>query len=86
VKEKLYYIQNGWLGNAIVWWAKDRKGYTTDIEKAGKYTKDEAKEIIQRPQDRAWECCHVDNCSSARRTVIDGQYLNKRYRLIGRKR
>lgn len=85
-KEKLYYIQNGWIGNAISWWAKDSKGYTTEIDKAGKYTKEEAKSIIQRPEDKAWECSHVDNCLAARKTVIDGQYLNTRYRLVGRRK
>jgi len=36
MKEKLYYIQNVYVGNAILWWAIDSKGYTTDIGKAGK--------------------------------------------------
>jgi hypothetical protein len=42
-KQELYYIQNGYVGNAILWWGVDSKGYTTDITKAGKYTKEEAK-------------------------------------------
>lgn len=86
MNEKLYYIQNGWVGNAILWWAKDSKGYTTEIDKAGKYTKEEVKDIIKRPQDVAWECSHVDNNISARKLVIDGQYLNRRYKLIGNKK
>lgn len=85
-KDKMYYIQNGWVGNAILWWGKDSKGYTTYIQQAGKYTKEQAKEIIKRPEDKAWECSHVDNCIEARKTIIDGQYLNRRYRLIGTKR
>lgn len=85
-KEELYYIQNGWVGNAILWWAKESRGYTTDIRNAGKYTKEEAKKIIQRPQDKAWLCRHVDNNKEAQKVAIDGQYLKKRYRLIGKKR
>lgn len=85
-KEKMYYIQNGWVGNAILWWAIDSKGYTTEIDKAGKFTKSETKEIIKRPQDKAWECSHVDKCLEARKTIIDGQYLNAKHRLVGRRR
>jgi hypothetical protein len=84
--QELYYIQNGYVGNAILWWGIDSKGYTTDITKAGKYTKEEAQKIIQRPQDIAWLCKHIDNNNEARKIIVDMQYLNKRYRLIGKRR
>lgn len=84
-KEKMYYIQNGYVGNAILWWAENSRGYTTDFTKAGKYTKEEAKSIIQRPCDIAWECSHVDNCKEAQKLIIDGQYLNCKRRMIGRR-
>ena len=61
-KEELYYIQNqGFVGNAIIWWRVDGRGYTTDIREAGKFTKEEAKEIIKRPEDTAWPCSYIDN-------------------------
>ena len=85
-KEKLYYIQNGYVGNAILWWGKDSKGYTTEIDKAGKYTHAEAKQIIQRPCDIAWECSHVDGCTKAHKTIIDMQYLNSKKRLVGKRK
>ncbi len=84
-KEKLYYIQNGYVGNAILWWAIDSKGYTTEIEKAGKHTKEQAKQIIQRPEDRAWECNYVDKNLKAHKRIIDGQYLDIKKCLKGRK-
>lgn len=84
--EKLYYIQNGYVGNAILWWGVEGKGYTTDIEKAGKYTKEEAKKIIKRPQDIAWLCSHVDNNEKAKKLIVDCQYLNRRYRLVGKRK
>ncbi len=84
--QELYYIQNGYVGNAILWWGIDSKGYTTDITKAGKYTKEQAKEIIQRPQDVAWLCKHVDNNEAAKKLIIDVQYLKRRYRLVGKRR
>lgn len=83
MEEKLYYIQNGWIGNSILWWAIDSKGYTTEISKAGKFTEKEALGIITRPEDSAWECDHVDNCLEARKTIIDGQYLNYKFHIRG---
>lgn len=85
-KEKLYYIQNGYVGNAMCWWAKDSRGYTCDINKAGRYTHEEAKQIIKRPEDIAWLCSHVDNNSLAHKMTIDAQYLNHRYCLKGKRK
>ena len=82
----MYYIQNGYVGNAILWWAENSRGYTTDFTKAGKYTKEEAKIIIQRPCDVAWECSHIDNCKEAQKLTIDGQYLNYKKRMIGKRK
>jgi hypothetical protein len=76
-KGKLYYIQNGYVGNAILWWGIDSKGYTTNFAEAGKYTYAEAKEIIKRPQDRAWLCSYVDKNEKAKKLIIDGQYLDR---------
>lgn len=85
-KEKMYYIQNGYVGNSVLWWAIDSKGYTTEIEKAGKYPKSEAKKIIERPQDIAWECSYIDNNLKARKVIIDGQSLESKKSLKGRKK
>ena len=84
--EKLYYIHNGFVGNAMCWWGKDSKGYTCDINKAGKYTKEEAKRIIKRPEDQAWLCSYVDKNEKAHKMTIDNQYLNYRYCLKGKRR
>jgi len=87
MKNELYYIQNGYVGNAILWWGVNSQGYTTDISKAGKYTKEEAKNIIQRPEDTAWLCSYIDNNIEARKTIIDGQYLSsKRHRLVSKRK
>jgi len=81
MSDKVYYIQTGYVGNSILWWGKNSSGYTTEIDKAGKFTHDEAMRIIERPQDKAWLCEHVDNCVKARKTIIDGQYLNTDFRI-----
>lgn len=85
MKTELYYIQNGWVGNAILWWAENSRGYTTDITKAGKYTREEAQNICKRPEDSAWLCSHVDNNTEARKLVIDGQYLDSKHKRTWRK-
>lgn len=79
----MYYIQNGYVGNAMCWWGLNSRGYTTDINKAQRYTAEEAENIIKRPQDIAWECDHIDNNLDARKTIIDSQYLNYDYRIVG---
>jgi hypothetical protein len=75
-KPMLYYIKNGFVGNAISWWAVDGKGYTTDITKAGKYSEDEARSICRRPEDTAWPVGYVDGNEKAHKMIIDGQYLD----------
>ena len=77
-KGKLYYIQNGYVGNAILWWGVDSKGYTTNFAEAGKYNFAKAKEIVKRPQDKAWLCSYVDKNEKAKKLIIDGQYLDSR--------
>ena len=79
-KEQMYYIQNaGYLGNAMIWWGVDGKGYTVDIRKAGKYTKERAKRICTRLEDTAWECEYIDNLEKAKKLIIDSQYPDRKY-------
>ena len=78
MKNTEYYIQNGYVGNAICWWRAKGKGYTSDFNEAGRYSEEEAKKISDgRKQDIAWDCDYVDNCKSAHKLIIDGQYLNQ---------
>jgi hypothetical protein len=72
-----FYVQDrrNYVGNAVLWWAKDGKGYTTDLTKAHKYTKDE---IISdftdsRETDIIWIGSHVEK---AIRSYVDAQYLD----------
>jgi hypothetical protein len=80
---KLYYIQNGYIGNAILWWRINSKGYTTDIKLAHKFTEEEAIKIISNKEkgNFAWECKHVDKNEEAKKLIIDGQYLNQDFKL-----
>ena len=60
--EEMYYIQNGFSGNALVWWAKDSKGYTSNLNEAGEYTKEFAFNQVScgRSGEYAWLCSYVD--------------------------
>lgn len=60
--KEMYYIQNGFSGNAIVWWAKDSKGYTSNLNEAGKFTKEFAFNQVAcgRSGEYAWPCSYVD--------------------------
>ena len=76
-----YYIQNGYVGNAVLWWRADSKGYTANFKEAGRYSKEQAMAIINnRPnEDRAWLCSHVDETLKAQVITIDTQYLDTQY-------
>lgn len=75
MKEEMYYVWSGqYVGNAMVWWGKNRSGYTCDLDKAGKYTKEEAIEITNcRDSDSAFLCKRIDE--NAIRTV-DAQHIS----------
>lgn len=70
-----FYIQNGFVGNAIVWWGLGSSGYETDITKAQIYTKQEILErfVGGREQDRIWEAKHV---LTGIKQVVDIQKLS----------
>lgn len=79
VPVKEYYIQNGCIGNAVLWLVKDSSAYTTEIDQAGRYTKKQAQEIIICNEDSAWLCEHVDTNVNAAKLIIDYQYLDAKY-------
>lgn len=84
---KEYYIQNGWVGNAIAWWAERSEGYTTDIRKACRYTEKEAKRIVDsRKEDIAWPCDYIDNNEKAKKTIIDCQLADNSVCMRGKQK
>jgi hypothetical protein len=75
-----YYIQNkdaGYLGNAIIFWAKNSRGYTADLNKAEQFTEERAKEICtgNPNKNKAWSVDYIDNNKGIQR-IIDSQYLD----------
>lgn len=76
-----YYIENrdsGFLGNSIMFWAKGRNGYTAKLEKAEKFSFDEAKKICKGnpTKNKAWEVDYIVN-NEGTATLTDSQYLDR---------
>lgn len=74
-----YYIQNknaGYLGNAILFWAKGRNGYTADLDNSEIFTEEEAKDICNGNPDKnkAWPIDYIDTNKGIQR-IVDSQYL-----------
>lgn len=60
---ELYYLQDtrGVVGNSALWWAKNRNGYTCDLNKAHVFTMKEAYDQHRsRPTDLPWPVSVVD--------------------------
>lgn len=77
-----YYIQNknaGYLGNAILFWAKDNCGYTADLNNSRIFTEEEAKQLCNdNPyKNKAWAVEYIDNNRGIQR-IVDSQYLDSK--------
>lgn len=79
----LFYLQDSrsYVGNDVLWWAKDNKGYTTDLRKAELYTLEEANRMHQqRLTDIPWPKEYIDNKT---RPAVDMQYIKRDEALKG---
>jgi len=79
----LFYLQDSraYVGNDVLWWAIDGKGYTTDLRKAHVYTKDEAvKQHESRITDIPWPKEYIDEKT---RPAVDMQYIKREEALLG---
>lgn len=71
-----WYLQDtrSYVGNDVMWWAKDGNGYTTDVSKAHVYGREEAfRKAAMRGTDRAWPKAYIDGKT---RPAVDMQYIN----------
>jgi hypothetical protein len=75
-ENEMYYIQDnrGYVGNSVLWWGYDGNGYTTELNKAQKYSREEViKHFVDgRHSDVIWRASHVE---TKIRTHVDMQYL-----------
>jgi hypothetical protein len=79
----LYYLQDSrsYVGNDVLWWAKDGKGYTTDLSKAHIFTKAEAVSRHEsRGTDIPWPKEYIDGKT---RPAVDMQYIKRDEALAG---
>lgn len=78
-----FYLQDSrtYVGNDMLFWAVDGKGYTTDMRKAEVYTKDEAVARHQaRESDIPWPKAYID---ARTRPAVDMQYVKRDEALAG---
>lgn len=75
-KERYYIVcSQDFVGNSIVLWRPNSRGYTIHLEDAGKYTKETAQAICQtRDTDKAYP---VDVLDKVSRKHVDGQAMYK---------
>lgn len=81
--QDLFYIQDSrqYVGNDMLWWCPEGKGYTTDMRQAGTFTRDEAQRLHNhRPTDIPWPKDYID---SRTRPAVDAQYVRRDEALAG---
>jgi hypothetical protein len=70
-----YYIRNkdaGYLGNAPVWWSKGGQGYSAYLEKAERFSKEDAYKKVNMDSDK-FEAFPCDLIDVKTHTVFDCQ-------------
>jgi hypothetical protein len=73
----LFYLQDSrsYVGNDLLFWAKDGCGYTTDVSKAEVYSREEAQQQHNsRETDIPWPKDYIDQKT---RPAVDHQYVRR---------
>lgn len=79
--DKTFYVQDrrGYVGNSVLWWGLNGDGYTTNIDNAHKFTKNEVQSFIGgRETDIIWESQHIE---SVVKRHVDSQYLKSEFKI-----
>lgn len=73
--EELFYVQDArrYVGDCVLWWGKERSGYTTELGDAGLYTADEVARMT-RETDVPWPRRVVER-AAARTAHVRADYL-----------
>lgn len=72
-----FYLQDsrGYVGNDVLWWAKNGAGYTTDLSKAQMYSQEDAQRQHNcRETDIPWPKEYID---ARTRPAVDMQYIKR---------
>lgn len=78
-----FYLQDcrSYVGNDMLFWAKNGNGYTTDLRLAHVYTKEEAvRQHQSRETDIPWPKDYID---AKTRPAVDMQYVKREEALAG---
>lgn len=81
---QLFYLQDKRqiVGNDMMWWAKNKRGYTSDISNAEVWTEDEAfRQHRSRETDIPWPKEYIDGKT---RPAVDFQYVDREVAMQGR--
>lgn len=81
--DDLYYLQDSrdYVGNDMLFWAKDGAGYTTDLRRAEVFSKADAVTRNQcRESDIPWPKEYID---ARTRPAVDMQYVKRSEALAG---
>lgn len=79
----LFYLQDSrsFVGNDVLWWARNGSGYTTDLRNAHVYTQEEAQARHDaRATDIPWPKDYID---SKWRPAVDAQHIKRDEALPG---
>ena len=73
-----FYVQHGYVGNCISFWALGGSGYVTDISKAQKYTRAQILEqfVRGRDEDKIWL---ADEMEKKVISVVDAQHVDYKF-------
>lgn len=82
MSDQQFYLQDSrdYVGNDVIWWAKDGNGYTTDLRKAHIYTEEEAQKTTSRETDILWPKDYID---AKTRPAVDMQYIDRAEAMAG---
>lgn len=78
-----FYLQDSrtYVGNDVLWWAKDGRGVTSDMRKAHVFTKEAAvAQHMVRETDIPWPKEYIDGKT---RPAVDMQYIKRAEALNG---
>lgn len=76
---EMFYIQNGYVGNCVLWWGLNNHSYTYDISHAQKYSREQVLNqfVNGRDEDIIWAASHVEQHISQH---VDSQYLDCKFK------
>jgi len=84
LKNKFYIQRKGaYLGNALMWWKKNKRGFTPDLNQALKVDLEEAISIVKnKDRDVAYQCVYIDTLSQGKQIIIDSQFVDSAKQLF----